>query len=164
MTDATGVRRPDTDWEYAVSAADQLMLWHAQVAPYTAQEPLRTRSVVLLAACLSNRAQAGQLTGPDVTQVQLPEAATVLEHYALQACPAPPGTGDEQRDYLVAAFGTDAFQSVAATPSTRPSPTTCRPPGRTHGSPTAAVISRPWSGSVRTWPASEPPLRARLRR
>ncbi|PJM98634.1 hypothetical protein CG740_34935 [Streptomyces sp. CB01201] len=116
MTDArTGLRRPATDWEYAVSAADQLMLWHAQVAPYTAQEPLRTRAVVLLAACLSDRATAAHLTGPDIAQVQLSEAATVLERYvlsALQACPAPPSTGDELRNYLLGVFDTDAFETV----------------------------------------------------
>ncbi|MFE3687790.1 hypothetical protein ACFXPM_31810 [Streptomyces sp. NPDC059095] len=116
MTDArTGLRRPGTDWEYAVSAADQLMLWHAQVAPYTAQEPLRTRAVVLLAACLSDRATAAHLTGPDIAHVQLAGAETVLEHYALsalQAAPAPTGTGDEQRDYLLAAFGDDGFETV----------------------------------------------------
>ncbi|MEU9197740.1 hypothetical protein [Streptomyces hundungensis] len=110
-----GLRRPDSDWEYAVSAADQLMLWHARVAPYTAQEPLRTRAVVLLATCLIDRATAGQLTGPDIVQVQLVEAATVLERYvlsALQACPAPADTGGADRDHLLGVFGDDAFETV----------------------------------------------------
>ncbi|MEV5568383.1 hypothetical protein AB0L54_36855, partial [Streptomyces sp. NPDC052196] len=100
MTDAgAGLRTPGTDWEYAVSAADQLMLWHAQVAPYTAQEPLRTRAVVLLAACLHDRAHAAHLIGPDIAQVELADVATTLEHHALstlQSCSAPVGTGGEQ--------------------------------------------------------------------
>ncbi|MEU8465675.1 hypothetical protein [Streptomyces sp. NPDC029003] len=91
------------------------MLRHAQVAPYTAQEPLRTRAVALLAACLTDRAQARRLTGPDIAHVQLAHVATPLEHHTLstlQACPAPADTGGEQCDHLLAVFGEGAFETV----------------------------------------------------
>lgn len=55
-------RAPSGPWAYAVSAADQLLLWHGQGAPALLDEPLRTRAVVLLAACITDRAD-----GPDVS-------------------------------------------------------------------------------------------------
>lgn len=111
-----GLRAPVSRWEYCVSAADQLMLWHGRTAPQVLQEPARTRTVVLLAACLHDRASAAGLDGVAVTEVQLGQAADVLERYpvsALEACrTAPAAEGGDIIDELLADYGTDAFERV----------------------------------------------------
>lgn len=111
-----GLRAPVSRWDYCVSAADQLMLWHGHTAPQVLQEPARTRTVVLLAACLHDRASAAGLDGTAVAEVQLGQAADVLERYpvsALEACrTAPAAEGGDVVDKLLAGYGTDAFERV----------------------------------------------------
>lgn len=100
-------------WECAVSAADQILLWHGQSAPALLEEPLRTRAVVLLAACITD--QAVGPTGPDVLAVPLAALVKCLDRYsasALEAADAPAGTGGEERQELLAAYGTDMFDGV----------------------------------------------------
>ncbi|MFE7268867.1 hypothetical protein ACFU9B_44415 [Streptomyces sp. NPDC057592] len=97
-----------------MSAADQLMLWHGHTAPQVLQELARTRSVVLLAACLHDRATAAGLDGPAVAEVKLGQAADVLERYtvsALEACrTAPAAEGGDIVDELLADYGTERFE------------------------------------------------------
>ncbi|MGQ7754822.1 hypothetical protein ACUN29_41470 (plasmid) [Streptomyces sp. WC2508] len=99
-----------------MSAADQLMLWHGRTAPQVLQEPERTRSVVLLAACLHDRASAVGLDGAAVAEVQLKQAADVLERYpvsALEACrTAPAASGGDVVDGLLGDYGRDGFERI----------------------------------------------------
>ncbi|MFF8618292.1 hypothetical protein [Streptomyces sp. NPDC015350] len=99
-----------------MSAADQLVLWHGRTAPQVLEEPARTRSVVLLAACLHDRAAAMDLDGAMVAEVQLGRAADVLERYplsALEACrTAPAAEGSDIVDELLGDYGTDRFDRV----------------------------------------------------
>ncbi|MFD4764096.1 hypothetical protein ACFWOJ_36310 [Streptomyces sp. NPDC058439] len=78
-------------------------------------EPLRTRSAVLLAACVDDRAVAGHLDGPDIAAVSLGEVLTVLDRYpvsSLESCGAPVGTGGEECAELLRAFGTAEFDAI----------------------------------------------------
>ncbi|MFB7853267.1 hypothetical protein ACFC34_40530 [Streptomyces sp. NPDC056053] len=97
-----------------MSAADQLVLWHGRTAPQVLEEPARTRSVVLLAACLHDRAAAAGLDGAAVAEVQLGQAADVLERYplsALETCrTAPAAEGGDVVDELLGDYGTDGFE------------------------------------------------------
>ncbi|MEU9321114.1 hypothetical protein [Streptomyces sp. NPDC048295] len=99
-----------------MSAANQLVLWHGRTAPHILQEPARTKSVILLAACLYDRAAAAGLDGAAVAEVQLEQAANVLERYlvsALQACTMfPAAEGSDVVDELLADCGTDGFEWV----------------------------------------------------
>lgn len=83
------LRAPDSSWDYCVSAADQLMLWHGQSGhPHVVEEPLRTRVVVVLAACLVDRAVAMGLD-PAIVDVPLAGALHILNRHptsALEAC------------------------------------------------------------------------------
>ncbi|MFF1916150.1 hypothetical protein ACFVYE_32105 [Streptomyces sp. NPDC058239] len=118
MTTDGARRAPSTRWEYAVSAADQLILWHAsRHQPELLQEPLRTRAVVLLAACVNDRAVTQHLDGPDIAAVSLGEVLTALDWYAvssLESSGAPAGSGGEECAELLQAFGTDKFNAVRA--------------------------------------------------
>lgn len=111
-----GPRAPIGRWEYCVSAANQLVLWHGRTAPHILQEPARTRSVILLAACLYDRAAAAGLDGAAVAEVQLAQAANVLERYmvsALEACRTfPAAEGSDVVDELLADCGTDRIEWV----------------------------------------------------
>lgn len=112
---AAGLRRPSTTWEFAVSAADQLVLWSADGAPAVAGEPLRTRTVVLLAAAVYDQAREARLEDAEVASVPLARVYDALRQPAsslLEACPAPAGIGGEERDWLLAQYGTDAAGQV----------------------------------------------------
>lgn len=111
-----GGRTPETSWEFAVSAADQLVLWCADGSPELGEDPLRTRTVVLLAAALHDRAQDAGLEGPSVIAVPLARVLDALKRHAasaLEACPAPAGAGGEVRDWLLARYATADFDQVA---------------------------------------------------
>ncbi|MFB7552626.1 hypothetical protein [Streptomyces sp. NPDC056154] len=113
--DAIDLRHPTTTWEYAVSAADQLVLWHARNNPGLLHEPLRTRIVVLLAACVTDRARTAHLDGPDIIDVALTDVLTALNHYpvsSLESSGAPAGTGGEAAADLLRAYGTSEFDEV----------------------------------------------------
>ncbi|MFD8851853.1 hypothetical protein [Streptomyces sp. NPDC059604] len=95
------------------------MLWHGREASRVLEEPVRTRSVVLLAACLRDRAAEAGLEGPEVARVQLGQAAMVLDRYpvsALEACrTVPAAEGGDLVDELLADYGTSAFEEVRRT-------------------------------------------------
>ncbi|MFD7533654.1 hypothetical protein ACFV8E_39640 [Streptomyces sp. NPDC059849] len=99
-------------------AADQLMLWHGRTAPQVVQEPARTRCVVLLAACIHDRAAAMDLGGAATVGVQLGQAAEILEGHlvsALEACATlslPSVEGGDVVDELLAGYGTDGFEHI----------------------------------------------------
>ncbi|GHH57548.1 hypothetical protein [Streptomyces candidus] len=112
------LRVPDSLWEYAASAADQLMRWHAHGVPGRMEEPRHTRAVVLLAAAITEQARSAHTDvapAKAVLAVELGAADRVIEHYgapALQVCPAVPGVGQEERDALLAVYGTTEYTSV----------------------------------------------------
>ncbi|WP_424893463.1 hypothetical protein [Streptomyces sp. XH2] len=99
------LRPPRTTWEYAVSAADRLLLWHAENGHQDAgEEPLRLQTVVVLAAAIHWWASDAQQDGPAVASAPLTVLAGLLREHALQLlreCPAPAGCGGEQRTRLL---------------------------------------------------------------
>ncbi|MFD8822086.1 hypothetical protein ACFV1C_06980 [Streptomyces sp. NPDC059605] len=101
-----------------MSAADLLLLWHGRTDPRVVQEPLRTRSVVLLAACLCDLATGSGLEGPAVADIPLAQAVTVLDHHAasaLESCrTVPAGQGGDVADELLGAYGTEEFGHALA--------------------------------------------------
>lgn len=119
MSDSAGDRRiPVTTWEYAVSAADQLLLWHADTAPDLLREPLRTRTVVLVAAAVADTARVREMAGAAVTGVPLDAAAACVQLHAasaLEGCSAPARAGAEEVGLLLAAYGTREFEAVQKT-------------------------------------------------
>lgn len=109
MSESAAPRPPATTWEYAVSTADQLVLWCADTEPEVGQEPLRTRTVVVLGAAIYDQARDSGLEGASVIGVPLARVHDALRWHAasvLEACPAPPHTGGEERDWLLAQYGT----------------------------------------------------------
>ncbi|TXS34164.1 hypothetical protein [Streptomyces sp. OR43] len=111
------LRAPTSRWDYCVSAADQLMLWHGRTGhPHVIEEPLRTRAVVVLAACLADRAVAADLDGPAIADVPLADALHILERYpvsALEACRnAPADRGGDAVDELLALYGQPVFEEI----------------------------------------------------
>ncbi|GGT45435.1 hypothetical protein P6B95_38465 [Streptomyces atratus] len=102
---ADGLREPRSQREYAVSAGDQLVLWHGRRRPGLLDDPLRTRAVVLLASCLADRAEAAGLEGPAVAKVPLADVVTVLDRY-------PDAVGGDIVDELLSAFGQPEFDAV----------------------------------------------------
>lgn len=111
-----GRRMPETSWEFAVSAADMLTRWCADRSPELSGAPLRTRTVVLLAAALHDRAKDAGLEGESVLEVPLARVLDALKRHAasvLEACPAPAETGGEVRDWLLAQYATAEFEEVA---------------------------------------------------
>ncbi|MFE5843766.1 hypothetical protein ACFQ7N_19245 [Streptomyces niveus] len=44
----------DSGWQHAVSAADQVLIWHGQTAPAALEDPVRTRAVVWHSVRLGN--------------------------------------------------------------------------------------------------------------
>jgi hypothetical protein len=118
----TPPRIPRTTWEYCLSAADELVLWHLNETGGTAAvRALQPEVVVLLAAAAHSAAETAALSGPQIAQVQLtaPDGqasmlATVHWHAlsVLQACPATDRLGERQRTQLIDAYGTAAFTAV----------------------------------------------------
>lgn len=110
-----GLRRPATTWEYAVSAADQLLLWGADSTSAGLRQPVRVQAVVLLAAAVTDQARARHLEGTAVTDVSLQDLERTVRHHAaslLEACAAPAGTGGEEAEQLLAAYGNSGFEAV----------------------------------------------------
>lgn len=100
-----------TNWEFALSAADELVLWRLEAAVQDHQPDV----VVFIAAALYDRASAAGLAGSAVIHVPLDDVLrTVRDHAAstLEAAPATAGLGAEQRERLLANFGSVAFASV----------------------------------------------------
>jgi hypothetical protein len=94
------------DWEYALSAGDELVLAHlGSVSP---GGPVRARQphvVVVLAAAVWAEAQRAGLHGPSTSEVRLDAVARGLADgpgELLAAAPAVGGLGGEQRDELLA--------------------------------------------------------------
>ncbi|MCX5207554.1 hypothetical protein OG897_39890 [Streptomyces sp. NBC_00237] len=112
------MRHPSSVWEYAASAADQLLRWHAHGTPDRMEEPRHTRAVVLLAAAINNEvteADAGLAPPAAVLAVELANADRAVDAYAasaLQLCPATPGVGLEERDALLTLYGTTEYSAV----------------------------------------------------
>ncbi|WP_405690943.1 hypothetical protein [Streptomyces sp. NBC_00057] len=109
-------RAPRSRWEFAISAAEQLLLWHGRTDPQVLQEPLRTRSVVLLGACIATPAVTAGLDGSDVSKVPLADAATVLERYvasALESCrDVPDSVGGRVVDEILSVYGQPQFEEI----------------------------------------------------
>ncbi|QIQ06153.1 hypothetical protein [Streptomyces liangshanensis] len=107
-------------WEYALAAADELVLWHLGTAAARQDRVEEVQAhhapvVVLLAAALHDRALAADLAGTDLDRVELAAAYQVLEAHAVpavEAAPAAPGLGGEQRAQLLAERETPAFEVV----------------------------------------------------
>ncbi|MGK5548659.1 hypothetical protein ACSNOH_28585 [Streptomyces sp. URMC 127] len=111
-------RAPQTTWEYAVSAADQLALWHADSNPGIGEQPLRHQTVVLLGAAIYQWASNEGADGPGVIDAPLGALINVLRDHAIRAlerCPAPADSGAEERTLLVYAYGGPAFDVVQHT-------------------------------------------------
>ncbi|MFI1798969.1 hypothetical protein ACH427_16710 [Streptomyces sp. NPDC020379] len=99
------LRPPRTTWEYAVSAADRLLLWHAENGHQDAgEESLRLQTAVVLAAAIHRWASDAQQDGPAVASAPLTVLAELLREHALQLlqeCPAPADCGGEERARLL---------------------------------------------------------------
>lgn len=124
MTDAP--RHPQTTWEYCLSAADELVLWHVQQGgnvPVTE----RPRVVTLIGAAAYGLAASLSmevheiadlpLTGPDDADSRSRSMLGVLQHHAQAALQTGPyeDMGAEERKQLLAAYGSPAFDSVRET-------------------------------------------------
>lgn len=112
------LRSPETTWEYAVSASD-LLTRHIPVrpVPQPGEEPDRALTVVMLAAAVHEVAVRTGLEGRAVREVDLREVKATLQRYpvsALEACPAPAGTGETERTELLAAYPDGAFTAAVA--------------------------------------------------
>ncbi|WP_449479311.1 hypothetical protein [Streptomyces abikoensis] len=113
------VRPPRTTWEYAVSAADRLVLWHADNgAPRVGEDPLRLQTVVMLAAAVHRWASDAQQDGVEVASAPLTALVKLLRERALETleeCPAPAGCGGEERAQLLDQGDVAAFEAVRQT-------------------------------------------------
>ncbi|WP_424893251.1 hypothetical protein [Streptomyces sp. XH2] len=108
-------RTPRTTWEYAVSAADQMVLWHADASPGMSGEPLRTQAVVLLAASISQWAATAGREGPEIIGAPLEALSQSLRECpvsALRECPAVESCGAAERAHLLDAHGGPVFAAV----------------------------------------------------
>lgn len=120
MGDRIAGRAPEGPWEYALSAADELVMWHLDTAEARDDRAddvaaRHTQVVVLLAAALYDRGVAAGLAGADLARVELGLVSGALEHHAasiIEAAPATAGLGGEQREQLLAGYGTPAFDDV----------------------------------------------------
>jgi hypothetical protein len=105
MTDAP---TPASDWDYALSAADELAVAHLTSVPDSAVRERQAAVVVVLAAALYACAQAARLHGPDTARTPVHDVAEVLQDVAavgevLAAAPARPVRGREQQQLLTEA-------------------------------------------------------------
>ncbi|MFJ7497834.1 hypothetical protein ACIQZB_43475 [Streptomyces sp. NPDC097727] len=111
-----GLRAPGTRWEYAVSAADQLLLWHGRTVAGLVEHPLRVRAVVLLGACIADRAEGAGLDGPAVAEVVLADVVRAVDHFAVSAMEScrtvPEDVGGEVVEELLRDYGTPGFEAV----------------------------------------------------
>ena len=105
-------RAPATTWEYAVSAADQLLLWHADSVPSVLREPLRTHAVVLMAAAVVDTARAHGVTVTGVPLNAVTECAWLHAASALEGCDAPAGMGGKEVALLLEEYGGGEFEAV----------------------------------------------------
>ncbi|MFD0296439.1 hypothetical protein ACFWJS_28495 [Streptomyces sp. NPDC127061] len=140
MTEPASLRQPTTTWEYAVSAADLLALWHARSHPGLLGKPVRTRTVVLLAACIIDRARGAGLSGAAIVDVALADVLATVDRYALsslEGCRAPAGIGGEAAADLLRLYGTLEYAEVHGAVRTALTGIS-RTAGRTPASPTAA--------------------------
>jgi hypothetical protein len=117
MTDAPA---PRTTWEYCLSAADELVLWHLrQGAEIPAAS--RAQAVVVIGSAAYALASSISLEGPRIVGLPLTGPAGqptsvhgVLRHHALSALQACPDDelGASEREQLLASYGTDPFDLV----------------------------------------------------
>ncbi len=113
MSECAGSHRaPATTWEYAVSAAGQLMLWHTGTTADVLREPLRTRTVVLVATAVAGTARIRGTAGPAETGTPRWRACSCTHATALEGCGAPAGAGAEEVGLLMAAYGAPEFEAV----------------------------------------------------
>jgi hypothetical protein len=112
------LRQPDSDWEYAVAAADLMVGWQRNAAQGEDSRFLEAnaRSVVmLLAAAVYDSATARGLTGPDTRNVRIADVDRVLRNHAasaLEAASAPPGMGGEERQRHLDTYGGEEFEQL----------------------------------------------------
>lgn len=107
-------------WEYALAAGDELVLWYLGTAAVRGEQDDEVQRqqalvVVLIAAALHDRGAAAGLGGTDLAAVELTAVHGALDHHAgpvVDAAPAAAGLGGEQREHLLAAHGTPAFDAV----------------------------------------------------
>lgn len=122
MTDA--LRPPRTTWEYCLSAADELVLWHMRQGE-SVPEADRPRVVTLIGAAVYGLASSISLEGPDVAGLPLtgPDESRsvsvrgVLQHHALlalQRCPFEV-LGAAEREQMLAAYGSRTFDVARET-------------------------------------------------
>lgn len=122
MTDA--LPPPRTTWEYCLSAADELVLWHMRQGE-DVPEAERPRVVTLIGAAAYGLASSISLDGPDVAGLPLtgPDESRsaslrgVLQHHALRALQTSPYEvmGAAEREQLLAAYGSPAFDLARET-------------------------------------------------
>ncbi|WP_331720287.1 hypothetical protein OG985_50130 (plasmid) [Streptomyces sp. NBC_00289] len=122
MTD--DLRPPRTTWEYCLSAADELVLWHMRQGE-DVPEADRPRVVTLIGAAAYGLASSISLDGPDVAGLPLtgPDESRsvsvrgVLQHHALRALQTSPYEvlGAAEREQLLAAYGSPVFDLARET-------------------------------------------------
>jgi len=113
MTDDTETpgRAPETDWEFALSAGDELVLAHLASPDAVSGDRIRARRaevVVTVAAAAYDQAQADGLHGRETTKTPLGGMLRRLGGHGadlLAAAPATPGMGLEQQQQLLADAG-----------------------------------------------------------
>ncbi|MFJ4672714.1 hypothetical protein [Kitasatospora purpeofusca] len=114
MSESSSAVVPRTTWEYCHSGAERIA--SGQVPP---GDERHGQLVLLLAAVIAGCADEAELAGTDVGQLPVDGPGGLLEllrsraRLAVQACPALPGLGAEQRAALLAA-DRGAFQVVRA--------------------------------------------------
>jgi hypothetical protein len=117
MTDA--VRPPQTTWEYCLSAADELVLWHLRQGESISAAD-RPQVVVLIGAAAYGLASSISVDGPQIAGLPLtgPDEGRsasvrgVMQHHALsalQTCPDD-ALGATEREELLTSYGSEPFE------------------------------------------------------
>ncbi len=109
--------QPGSTWEFSLSAAEELLLWHLASGDAPPVDQQR-RTVVLVAAAVHAVAAGAGLSGQQVADVLLAAPAGsadvlgTLRDYALSALEAAPvgELGGGEREELLAAYGTGRWQ------------------------------------------------------
>jgi len=107
-TSAPGPRVPETDWEYALSAGDELVLAYLASPGAPSGDRIRARRaevVVMVAAAAYGQAQAAGLHGRETAKTPLDGILRRLGGHGadlLAAAPTTPGMGLEQQQQLLA--------------------------------------------------------------
>ncbi|MEW2498496.1 hypothetical protein AB0942_33940 [Streptomyces nodosus] len=114
----TAPQTPCTTWEFSVSAAEELVVWHLDLG--REPQPMGRETIVLLAAAVHALATTSALAGPEVASLPLAAPAGqdgllgMLRDHALSALQSSPAEvlAGVEREQLLAAYGTEQWADM----------------------------------------------------